>query len=339
MRWRRAAGGLALAVGVVVLLVYGIGWETVTETVSEAHPGLLAGAILSGLCMLALRGLVVGRLLAPVQGGARGNAFVAAYLSGYFARSALPWGRSTGTPITAYLLAEGSNSQFEDNLAVVAAAEGFNAIASVVVAVTGFVVYTAASDSDALNAVSAAITVAGIVAVAATVLVVVVFNRGVARRVVARIAAGGEAILEKLPRVNDVRGRLTDRIDGFFDTLETIGASRRALAAAIGIAIASWVFNALPLYLCLLAVGVDAPLAVALVCAPLASFGGVVPLPGGSGGIEVVLTALLVATLGLPTGVAAGVAVLYRLTTYWTHLVIGGCVASAVSMVGMSRFG
>ncbi|EMA41930.1 lysylphosphatidylglycerol synthase transmembrane domain-containing protein [Halobiforma nitratireducens] len=326
MRWRRAIGGLAVAVAVVSLLVYGVGWNDVVDNVREAHPAGLAAALAAGLGMLALRAALVRRLLTPVAGSARGRAFVTAYLAGYFARSALPWGRSTGTPVIAYLLSSRSESEFEDTLAAVAAGEGFNVVGSLVVAGLGVATFVVAGGS--VDAVSAAVAVVGgggaVVAGA-----VVVFNRGVARRVSLEFASKCETVLGAVPYspLADRRGFLTARIDGFFGTLEAIQASRRTLAVAFGIAVLSWLFNAAPLYFALLALGVDAPFALVLVCAPLASFGGVVPLPGGSGGIEVVLASLLVATAGVSASVATAGAILYRLTTYWAHLAICGCVA------------
>ncbi|MFP8953920.1 lysylphosphatidylglycerol synthase transmembrane domain-containing protein [Natrialbaceae archaeon A-arb3/5] len=333
MRWRRAVVGLAVAVGVLGLFVYGVGWNEVVENVQTAHPGALAAAVVAGLGMLALRGLLVKRLLTPVDGAARGTAFVTAYLSGYFARSALPWGRSTGTPVMAYLLANNSDSEFEDNLAVVAAAEGFNVIGSLVVAGFGIGIYVLAGGGS-LDAVSASLAVLGGGGLLAAGVVVVVFNRGIARSASYGFATRCETLVGKLPRLSSADGILTRRIDGFFETLEAIQASRRTLVGAFAIAVVSWVFNALPLYFGLLALGVDVPLALVFVCAPLASFGGIVPLPGGSGGIEVVLASLLVATAGVPIDVATAGAILYRLTTYWAHLAIGGMSAVILSVFG-----
>lgn len=328
MRWRRAAAGLTLAVAVVVLLVYGVGWEQVLETVRQAHPVALATAVLVGLGMLALRAALVYRLLEPVDGSVRGFAFGTAYLSGYFARSALPWSRSTGTPITAYLLTRPSDASFEDNLAVVAAAEAFNVLTSLVVAVVG-VLLVATLGGGSLSGVSTSVALLTAGGLVVAVLVAVVFERGLARSVTVGATGRLEFAAGRLPGLSPghVEGILTARIDGFFQTLEAIQASRRTLAAAFTIGVISWLFNAAPLYFVLVALGVDVPFALVLVCAPLASFGGVVPLPGGSGGVEVVLAGLLVATAGLSAGVATAAAILYRLSTYWAHLVLCGVVA------------
>ncbi|APX97016.1 lysylphosphatidylglycerol synthase transmembrane domain-containing protein [Natronorubrum daqingense] len=330
-RWR-AAAGFAVAVAVVALFVYGVGWDEVLENIQDAHPGALAGAFLTGLAMLAFRAGVVKRLLDPIDGAARGRGFVSAFLSGYFARSALPWGRSTGTPVMAYLLATSSDSEFEDNLAVVAVGEAFNFFASLVVAGVGFGML--ALTVGTTETVTTSIAVASGSTVLAVGIFIVALNRGLARTLSLSLASWIESIVEKLPRVPTIEGTLTDRIDGFFRTLEVLQASRRTLAVAIAIAIVGWVFNALPLYFSLLALGVDTPVAVALLCAPLASLGGIVPLPGGTGGIEVVLASLLVGVVGIAGDTATAAAILYRVTTYWLHLGIGGIAAIHLTISG-----
>ncbi|MDJ1432575.1 lysylphosphatidylglycerol synthase transmembrane domain-containing protein [Halostagnicola sp. A-GB9-2] len=335
MRWRRAAGGLGVAIALVGLLVYGVGWENVLENVQQAHPATLIAALAAGIGMLALRGLVVKRLLVPIGDGARGVSFVTAFLSGYFARSALPWGRSTGTPITAYLLAANSDSKFEDNLAVVATAEVFNFVASLLVVVLGFAVFATTGGSTEEVFTNVLILGSGGAIVAGALIVAV--NRGWAKTLVYEGASRCETLIKKLPRVPADQGILTDRVEGFFTALERIQASRRTLVAAFSIAIVGWIVNALPLYFALLALGVDVSLALVFVCAPLASFGGILPVPGGTGGIEVVLASLLIATAGVSGDVATAAAILYRLTTYWTHLVVGGFGAVYLSVSGTHR--
>ncbi|MXV61711.1 flippase-like domain-containing protein [Natronorubrum sp. JWXQ-INN-674] len=333
MRWRRAAAGLTLAIALVGLLVYGVGWEAVLEHVGRADPLALMGAAVTGLGILLFRGLIVERLLKPIQGSARGSTFATAFLAGYFARSALPWGRSTGTPITAYLLAANSDSEFEDNLAVVATAELFGFAASLVIALVGLTAYViGGSNAPQGLLASGALVGTGGLLVAGTVVLTV--DRGWARPLLFDFALTCETAAGKLPRVNGIDGVLTRRLERLFSALERIGAARRTLVIAFGAALAGWVINALPLYFSLLALGVSAPLSIALLCAPLASFGGVLPLPGGTGGIEVVLASLLVATVGLTGDVATAAALLYRLTTYWLHLAISGAGAVYLSVSG-----
>lgn len=332
MSLRRIVPSLALALALVGLLLYGVGWEEVVANLERTDPSAFAAALVAGATILALRGLIVNRLLGPIEGAARGWPFVVAFLSGYFARSALPWGRTVGTPITAYLLSANSDSEFEDNLAVVATAEVFAFLASIVVALVGLALYAAGGEvaGDLLTNLG----FVGGFGVLVIALVVVALSQGWIRPSLFWLAARLESIAGNVPRIPVSDGTLQGRLDGFITTLERIGAARRTLVAAFAVALASWLVNALPLYFGLVALGVDAPIVLAFALAPLASFGGVIPLPGGTGGVEAVLTGLLVATAGLTGDLAAATALLYRLSTYWLHLSVCGLGALYLSATG-----
>ncbi|MFP9190962.1 lysylphosphatidylglycerol synthase transmembrane domain-containing protein [Natronosalvus vescus] len=345
MHYRRAIAGLSIALVLVGLLVYGVGWEDVLEALRAASPAYVGAAFLSGALVLALRGAVVDRLLRPVAGSATGIAFVAAFLSGYFARSALPWGRSTGSPVMAFLLAKNSDSRFEDNLAVVALAELFVFVGSLLVALVGAVAVFGHAEydlcwtiGDGLSPAAISDTTTGIVLVLGTVLfagVVLIYARSgsdletVAYAFTRRV----DDVVQPVPRVSRA-DPVSYRLDGFIRTLETVSAARRTLVIALTIGFVSWLVNVLPLYFALLALGVEGSLPLAMLCAPLAAFGGVIPLPGGTGGIEAALVVLLVAIGGLPADLATAVTLLYRLTTYWLHLTLGGSGALFLSVRG-----
>ncbi len=57
---------------------------------------------------------------------------------------------------------------------------------------------------------------------------------------------------------------------------------------------------------------------------PASGVARVIPLPGGLGGVEVVLGGMIIGLTGLDAGTAGGVVLLYRLLSYWGILVLGG---------------
>ncbi|GAB3019812.1 flippase-like domain-containing protein [Natronobiforma cellulositropha] len=332
MHARRVAVGLSVALVLVGVLVYGVGWEAVLEHLRAANPVAFAAAAGAGAVILALRGVLLRQLLGPVEGSARGGAFATAFLAGYFARSTLPWGRSTGAPVTAYLLARNSESAFEDNLAVVTVAEVFAFVASVVVGLVGLAMFVGVESPEGDLLLTLSLVAVGSLLVVGMVVVLVGQDR--AHALFGALAARWDRFAERSPRLPGGRGRVRGRLEGFFATLDAVSAARRTLVAAFAVALCSWVVNALPLYFSLLALGVDAPLALSLACAPLASFGGVIPLPGGTGGIEYALAGLLVATVGLSGDLATAVTLLYRLSTYWQHVLLGGLGAIYLTVAG-----
>ncbi|PSQ18584.1 hypothetical protein BRD00_04660 [Halobacteriales archaeon QS_8_69_26] len=71
---------------------------------------------------------------------------------------------------------------------------------------------------------------------------------------------------------------------------------------------------------------------------PVAGLVGFSPLPGGIGGVEVVLSGLLVTLAGHDPAVAPAATLLYRLSTLGTFLVAGALAAGVLTALpGPSR--
>jgi hypothetical protein len=118
-------------------------------------------------------------------------------------------------------------------------------------------------------------------------------------------------------------------VEGFFHNIERVTADRHALATALAFSTIGWLCQATALWLSLSALGETVPVAVVVVAVPVGAIAGITPLPGGLGGVEAVLIALL-AALGIPAGVAGAAVVLHRGATYWLPTLIGGGVATAL---------
>lgn len=339
MRRRQTIVGLAIALALVGLLVYGVGWQEVLELLSEAKPRYLAGAFLAGGGILLVRGLVLERLLRQVAGAPKGVTFVVPYLAGYFARSVLPWGRSTGAPVMAYLMAANSDAKPEDTLAAISLAELFAFLSSIIVAMTGGLLYLdvgvlgAPGTDESTSTVIYSLSVVLLVGLFVLGTVVGLTREGPVRRAFTRVARGLDSLLSGRPRV-----RTTDpvsrRLENFLRTLGTVGTARSTLVIAFSLALASWIINVLPLYFVFLALGLEGAFVLALLCVPVASFGGILPLPGGTGGIETLLISLLVTIGGLSLESATASALLFRLTTYWLHVTVCGVAAWYLSAYG-----
>jgi uncharacterized protein (TIRG00374 family) len=91
-----------------------------------------------------------------------------------------------------------------------------------------------------------------------------------------------------------------------------------------------WVWFALPLYFAGLAVGEHIDPLIVLFIVPASTLAGLTPSPGGLGGVEAALVALLAALAGLSLPTAAAVAVLYRVASYVFGLAVGALGVVAV---------
>jgi uncharacterized membrane protein YbhN (UPF0104 family) len=113
-------------------------------------------------------------------------------------------------------------------------------------------------------------------------------------------------------------------VDG---TREAIGIVGTRDPAVIAGAIGYWAWDNAVLWATFQAVGVDVPLTVVLMGYLIGQLGGLLPLPGGVGGIDGGLIGALV-VYGAPAGAATAAVLAYRLILFWLPLV-GGAIAFA----------
>jgi uncharacterized protein (TIRG00374 family) len=135
----------------------------------------------------------------------------------------------------------------------------------------------------------------------------------------------------RFPRLEaPTRAAIETRVEGFFGAIEVVATDRRRLLVAVGFSTLGWLAQAAALWLSLYALGVTAPVPAVLVAVPVGAIAGVTPLPGGLGGIETVLVALLVPLAGVGAATAAAAVVLHRGAVYWLPTLVGGGVVSAI---------
>ncbi|MFC7044832.1 YbhN family protein [Halobacteriaceae archaeon GCM10025711] len=116
---------------------------------------------------------------------------------------------------------------------------------------------------------------------------------------------------------------------GFVTDIERVSADRRGLATALGYSALGWFLQAVALWLAFSALGVHVSLAATLFVVPVGTVAGVAPLPGGLGGIEAVLVALLVPVTGVSVGLVTAAVIIYRGTIFWLPVVVGGGALAA----------
>jgi uncharacterized membrane protein YbhN (UPF0104 family) len=106
---------------------------------------------------------------------------------------------------------------------------------------------------------------------------------------------------------------------------EALALVRERDASLIAGAIGYWAFDNAVLWAAFQAFGVDVPITVILMGYLIGQLGGLLPLPGGVGGIDGGLIGTLV-VYGAPAAVTAAAVLSYRVILFWLPL-IGGAIA------------
>jgi uncharacterized membrane protein YbhN (UPF0104 family) len=111
-------------------------------------------------------------------------------------------------------------------------------------------------------------------------------------------------------------------------TAEAVEILRSRDLTVVAGAIGYWAFDNAVLWATFQAVGADVPLSVVLMGYLIGQLGGLLPLPGGIGGIDGGLIGTLV-VYGAPAAATVAAVLAYRLVLFWLPLV-GGAIAFAL---------
>ena len=115
-------------------------------------------------------------------------------------------------------------------------------------------------------------------------------------------------------------------IDGSAEGLQILRTgNRRVLAGSVGY----WAFDNAVLWATFHAVGLSPPLTVILMGYLIGQLGGLLPIPGGIGGIDVGLIGTLI-VYGAPAAGTAAAVLGYRVILFWLPLIVGGIAFAAL---------
>ncbi|WP_049896899.1 lysylphosphatidylglycerol synthase transmembrane domain-containing protein [Natrialba chahannaoensis] len=333
---RRIALGFVLALLLLGVLIRIVGGRAVAGEFSSADYRFLGLAFGSGLLALTFRALVWEQFLSLVDDTLPRIRILALFLSAMFIKYVTPYGQLATEPFVAYLVSQRGEMAFEDGLAGILSADLLNYVLYYTYGFValGVIVVTGALGTD-LSLQLLAFT--GLFSVVVGVVFVTVRRPSVVYTLVLWVTTGVRRLLCRFSgRFEDrfTKQTVRSRLDGFYETIDTISADRMALVAAIVFAHLGMLFLMLPVYLGALALGYRLALPVVALAVAFGKLGAVVPAPGGTGGVETMVTGVLATLGGLELATALTIALIYRLSTYWLTVGVGGLSAAAVFLRG-----
>ena len=324
--------GFAGALVALAIISYLVGINDILDALSMADPPVIFVVVGVAACWLTAWGMSLRTVLSVLGAPITVPVAVLVFAGATFANNVTPFGQAGGEPVSAFLVSQASDSEYETGLAAIASVDALNFVPSIVLALLGLGYFaTTITFGENLELVSVAVIGFAVVLMAA-----VYFgwtNRyRVERAAVDTLTPLARRIGAVVPGLSPpTRDALERRIEGFFTAVERVGTNPRGLLLALGFSAAGWVGLATSLWLSLFALGYTVPAAVVLVAIPAGAMAGVTPLPGGLGGVELVLIALVGATSGIPAATVTAAVAIHRGATYVLPTVVGGGTAAVLA--------
>lgn len=323
-----AIGFLGAGVILAALLAF-VGVEELASNLSAADRNVVLLVVALVLGWIAAWGLALRTVLHTLGIELSAPRSFLLFAGAMFSNNVTPFGQAGGEPITALLISEMTDIEYERGLAAIASVDTLNFVPSILLALAG-VVYFTTEMTLGRNLFVAAATVVGLAVTVPTAAGFAWTNR---ERLVPRLTDAAVFVVERVaavvPRASaPSRESIRDRIGGFVLALERIAANPECLLRALGFSTAGWVCQMVALWLAFHAIDVSVPLSFMMFVVPIAAIAGAAPLPGGMGGIETALVVLLVAMplVGLTKPVALAAVLIFRGAVYWIPTLLGGVV-------------
>jgi hypothetical protein len=324
--------GFAGALCALAALSWLVGIDDILDALSMADPPVVAVVVGVAVCWLTAWGLSLRTVLGVLGAPITIPVAVLVFAGATFANNVTPFGQAGGEPVSALLVSRASDSEYETGLAAIASVDALNFVPSIVLALVGLG-YFATTITFGENLEFVSVVVVGF----ALALVLAVYfgwhNRyRVERAAVDTLTPLARRVGAVVPRLSPPgRAALEGRIEGFFTAVERVGTNPRGLLLALGFSAAGWVGLATSLWLSLFALGYTVPAAVVFVAIPAGAMAGVTPLPGGLGGVELVLGVLVAATTPIPEATVLAAVAIHRGATYALPTIVGGGTAAVLA--------
>lgn len=331
---KRILLAFGIALSLIGIFVYAVGWEDVLAAVSRTSPTIYALAFASMLLCLFCRTLVWHLILGIVDSRRPFWLITGVFLTSMFAKYVVPYGQITSGVGIAAIISRYYETEYEQGLAGVLSADFLNYIPYYSFGTLGAIyVLTVYSPADAFSTWIAPVLL--LLVILATVLGLMKWRRQVLLSVVLRVTSTINRLHSRL--VGRELGILNpenvkQRFRGFFTTLELVSRDRRSVLAALVLAHTGWFALAGTLYFTSLAMDHQIPVGVAFFVLAMSKLGFVVPTPGGIGGVEFTLASVLYILSPIGFATATAIALLWRISSYWFTILLGGLTAIAVTI-------
>ena len=324
-RLLKSAVGFALAALAIYLFGRAIGWTAVLEALGRADPRWVAAASAASALCLCTWTLSWRHVLSTVGVDIPWRSLLVNYYAATFVNYITPLGRTSGAPVSAYILSTDHRAPYRESLATVATVTTLNVAPMLTFA--GIGALHVATGSDVPGRMTPVLVGVGGLCVAAPLVVLGTWHWR--EQVVEAVTAVAGWLSTRTGLVDP--DEIDRRVREFFTILDRVGSSRWELVEVLTLSYVGWVLFAAPLWLAAKALGVHLdPLLVAFVV-PASTLASIVPTPGGIGGVETAIVLLLSGLGGIGAATAGAIALLYRIAGYWFLVTLGGLAVLGVS--------
>ena len=332
----KIALGFSIGFILLFLLIFGVGWNNLINTLVGLNPYWIAFSITASLLAIFFWAMCWKSIINASGSHIRVRDIFPIFLSGVFANNITPLGQAGGEAAIAYILSSKTDINYEKSFATILVTDILNLLPFLLFSFLGLMLLAIRVQ---MSGNTLYISLGGVMA---SSLILVLFYLLLTKKdlvekvllyITTKISTGLDFLSQKWTR-RFSRENVKEKIEGFYECFDLMKEDKRNLGKAFVFSIIGWLAMVLSIQFIFVSLGLQISIIMGFFVVALTSFVSFTPLPGGTGGVEIAITIFLSSLIGLSLGSSSSVAILYRFVTYWIPLVIGGLVSLRLIRTG-----
>lgn len=326
---------LGLALLILFTFITFVGWKEVAEVIAGANLKFVLLGVLAGVLSTFIRGFTWKVVLDNFGYDYGLVELMKIYYTGYFANGVTPLGQLGGEPFISYVLTKKYSINYEKKFGAIFSADMIISLPFFSMSVVGLVYFlTLYPSKPILSLLSAFILLP-------TIFVFGFFTatwhlKGFVKKLAVLLR---KVILSVVNFVTlnwdqlkiEGKGDMPEKVERFYGAVEFAFSNKRTVSEAVFISHLAKFMEVVSVFAFLISVGIKPAFLTVLFIVPMSGLGFYLPLPGGLGLIQMVMTLLLVFIANIPLSTASAGVLMYRLATYGFIMLVGGLCAIKLS--------
>lgn len=304
---------------IIAGLIYFAGVEKFINSVYQADIGLLVLALAAGLLVFIFWGYSWYRIFQKSGVDMNLTSSLETFMAGQFMNSITPLGQFGGEPVMAYLVRANSDANYEKSISSVFSADLLNATPFITFTIAG-ALYLAVFESLNQTVTYALYTALVILVLGGFTAYLLWFKPGTVEKKILAVFEKGAVHTQRLEKYLDT---LEEKLQKVQDSFDRIGDDPVYLIKTAGVAHIGFMLQVVSFYLVMYSLGYAPAIVPVYFIVVLSSLASFTPTPGGSGAFEGVMAGMVELFLPYSFTIGLTAAILFRICTYWTGIVIG----------------
>jgi uncharacterized protein (TIRG00374 family) len=318
-----------ISLAVVALALYVIGIEEVLRTLARTDQHDVASVLAMATVTVTGRGIALRMIFGVMGTSVSTLRAIALYVASTFLNDVTPSGQAGGAPASGLLIAYTGDARYEIGLAAVLVVNFLanSAMLAFGLVGVGYLAATAtAGPAGPDYGLLVATTIALVFLITSGVGALWRYRSTATAVLVKGVLRSSQAVARYVPRFDAPdRSAIAGRVERFWTSLGRLGAATpREAIAVLAVLATAHAASIAALWVAFRAVGEPVGFALVLAVVPTAVVAAIAPIPGGAGGTEVALIALLSVTTSVEAATIGAAVVLWRAVTHWLRTIVGG---------------